>query len=178
MHSSEAGMAHRPPVEIRANKSRALLSLELHLFLLSRDLPIFDSLAQAYPEVGAREIQGGVRGEEARVRPCVWPRSGSLSHSLSSGPLFPRSTSSRPSSALPCIALHCLARSVAAKNCALHFGNVVGMYWVFPFAAVSATDKNGDGELRPSSLPTLPRGPFFKDPSFSRNRRPDSGSSC
>lgn len=32
---------------------------------------------------------------------------------------------------------------VAAKNCTLHLGNVVGMYRVFPFAAVWLADKNG-----------------------------------
>lgn len=39
---------------------------------------------------------------------------------------------------------------VAAKNCALHFGNVVGMYRVFPFVAiVDPLDKN-DAAVRSS----------------------------
>lgn len=40
---------------------------------------------------------------------------------------------------------------VAAKNCTLHLGNVVGMYRVFPFAAVWLADKNGQTDFASGS---------------------------
>lgn len=66
---------------------------------------------------------------------------------------------------------HSLARHrlpaalVAAKNCTLHFGNVVGMYRVFPFAApVDSLGKNGaaSSRVRSGRVASLPlRLSFF-----------------
>jgi len=115
------GHSKAAAIEIRANKSRASL------------LPFSSPLRD--PAVGARTQRTHARAERARVYTCT--RMHVETHTRESTCVrvcFALASTSK-------LLSHSLARHrlpaalVAAKNCTLHFGNVVGMYRVFPFAA-------------------------------------------